>query len=603
MNINVKQVVVSLQSCKTIQDIMDLTYLTIGDTPIVRYSLSSDRIIFYVEVPPSESNFIMEVGANEFTDSISVILEFATLFGECFPDASGILELQKENPVQKMEKQLRAEREEYITQMRALVDTYINQKIRIPNSQIEFVNGGVQIFKDDSTIVLLLDKYELEFDPASYEIKDESERNTTIIRRSDRLRDDFFEENEEMDIEELQIELESLASFWEYLEERNRVQIDESREKDINVMKDIIQMFRDETGETTSMAEAVKGISSRKDVNQIHNILSTLDAIENDAHYESESCELSEQDIEVEQMRTFIDSVKDDGQTRLLTSDGAIPLKSATYAEELETVVDEEISTEELESITKGYRSTTTIVANVETISFDKFDDMAQKYHIVGWDLSTPNTLSIKFIEGTTPESTIEKFHNMMDSLDSGWVNTAHFNNLKDMEESTKFLAELRNIISDDTDVAQEFINRVKKHNIFVRESMAKMRSALLDMENDFERVLKDEVNLSIDWETLTAFAAKKERTETRIKGVEFASITSGIVSVNSILPPSNLVKVSTGFVDGDFYIPEHLLTDELRSKYVIEDQYAYHIDDVPDYAFYEIQVNGHYLLIEKTDL
>lgn len=600
MNINVKQVVVSVKNCKTIQDIMDLTYLTIGDTPIVRYSLSSDRIIFYVEVPPSESNFIMEVSATEFTDSISVILEFATLFGECFSDAKEIVELQKENPVQKMEKQLRAEREEYITNMRALVDTYINQQIRIPNSQIEFINGGVQIFKDDNTIILLLDKYELEFDPLSYEIENESQRNTTIIRRSDRLRDDFFEKTEEMNIEELQIELDSLVSFWEYLEERNRVQIDESQRKEVSIMKNLIQMFYDETGENTSMAEAVK---QRKDVTQIHNILSTLNAIENDEYDEEQARELSEQDIEVEQMRTFIDSVKDDGQTRLLTPDGAIPLKSATYAQELETVVDEEISTEELDFFTKGYRNTTTIIANVETISFDKFDDMAAKYHIVGWDLSTPNTLSIKFIEGTTPESTIQKFHNMMESLDTGWLNTAHFNNIKNLEESTKFLAELRNIISDDTDVAQEFINRVKKHNIFVRETMAKMRSALLDMENDFERVLKDEVNLSIDWETLTAFAAKKERTETRIKGVEFASKTNGIVSVNNILPPSNLVKISTGFVDGDFYIPEHLVTDELRSKYVIDDHYVYYIDDVPDYAFYEIQVNGHYLLIEKTDL
>lgn len=600
MNINVKQVVVSVKNCKTIQDIMDLTYLTIGDTPIVRYSLSSDRIIFYVEVPPSESNFIMEVGATEFTDSISVILEFATLFGECFSDAKEIVELQKENPVQKMEKQLRAERENYIQQMRSLVDTYINQKIRIPNSQIEFINGGVQIFKDDNTIILLLDKYELEFDPASYEIEDESQRNTTIIRRSDKIRDGYFDQNEEIDIEQLQQELESLTEFWEELEDSRRINIDESHSKDVSIMKNLIQMFYDETGENTSMAEAVK---QRKDVKQIHNILSTLDAIENDEYDEEQARELSEQDIEVEQMRTFIDSVKDDGQTRLLTPDGAIPLKSATYAQELETVVDEEISTEELDFFTKGYRNTTTIIANVETISFDKFDDMAAKYHIVGWDLSTPNTLSIKFIEGTTPESTIQKFHNMMESLDTGWLNTAHFNNLKNLEESTKFLAELRNIISDDTDVAQEFINRVKKHNIFVRETMAKMRSALLDMENDFERVLKDEVNLSIDWETLTAFAAKKERTETRIKGVEFASKTNGIVSVNNILPPSNLVKISTGFVDGDFYIPEHLVTDELRSKYVIDDHYVYYIDDVPDYAFYEIQVNGHYLLIEKTDL
>ena len=274
MNINVKQVVVSVKNCKTIQDIMDLTYLTIGDTPIVRYSLSSDRIIFYVEVPPSESNFIMEVSATEFTDSISVILEFATLFGECFSDAKEIVELQKENPVQKMEKQLRAEREEYITNMRALVDTYINQKIRIPNSQIEFINGGVQIFKDDNTIILLLDKYELEFDPLSYEIEDESQRNTTIIRRSDRLRDDFFEKTEEMNIEELQIELDSLVSFWEYLEERNRVQIDESQRKEVSIMKNLIQMFYDETGENTSMAEAV---TQRKDVKQIHNILSTLE--------------------------------------------------------------------------------------------------------------------------------------------------------------------------------------------------------------------------------------------------------------------------------------------------------------------------------------
>lgn len=603
MIINVKQIEVTFDDCKYDIDFQNKVeaadiYMDI----IAGFSITSKSVIFYVEISPLEGGFEMEFPDNTggllfpgsyVTDLI--LLQFPDAFIKTTSVGANAYVEEEEKQEEYMDR-LKKERNDYIRNMRTLVDYYIDSKVRIPLHEIEFVGGGAQIFKNDNTIVLLLDKYELTYDPTEYNFDD----GTITIKRTQKIRDGYFEQNEEIDIEQLLNETKDLESLWEKLEESNRVKIDESHEREVSIMKNLIQMFNDTTGENTSMAEAV---TQRKDVKQIHNILSTLDAIENDEYDEEQARELSEQDIEVEQMRTFIDSVKDDGQTRLLTPDGAIPLKSATYAQELETVVDEEISTEELDSFTKGYRNTTTIIANVETISFDKFDDMAAKYHIVGWDLSTPNTLSIKFIEGTTPESTIQKFHNMMESLDTGWLNTAHFNNLKNLEESTKFLAELRNIISDDTDVAQEFINRVKKHNIFVRETMAKMRSALLDMENDFERVLKDEVNLSIDWETLTAFAAKKERTETRIKGVEFASKTNGIVSVNNILPPSNLVKISTGFVDGDFYIPEHLVTDELRSKYVIDDHYVYYIDDVPDYAFYEIQVNGHYLLIEKTDL
>ena len=152
---------------------------------------------------------------------------------------------------------------------------------------------------------------------------------------------------------------------------------------------------------------------------------------------------------------------------------------------------------------------------------------------------------------------------------------------------TAQFVSELHQVL--DRDLVQEFLNRVNKHNTFVRDSTAKIRKALLDMEQDFNS-LKDEVNLIIDWEALTAHASRKERTETRTSGVK------------ELLTGANLVKVNTGLENGDFYIPFELLTDELRSKYVLDNS-EYYISDVPSFAFYEVPVNGHVMLIEKTDL
>lgn len=605
MIINVKQIEVTFDDCKYDVDLQHKVeaagiYMDI----VAGFSITSKSVIFYVEISPLEGGFEMELPDDNsgllctgsyITDLI--LLQFPDAFIKTTSVGANAYVEEEEKQEQYMDT-LKKERNDYIRNMRTLVDYYIDSKVRIPLHEIEFVGGGAQIFKNDNTIVLLLDKYELTYDPTEYNFDD----GTITIKRTQKIRDGYFEQNEEIDIEQLLSETKELESLWEKLEERNRVQIDESHRKDISIMKNLIQMFNDSTEETSTMHEALKEDYFGIDYNNPNSIVArsfvelrnSFDDIENDV-YTATVQALTEQDIEIEQMRTFIDSVKDEGQTRLLTSDGAIPLKSATYAQELETVVDEEISTEELDSFTKGYRNTTTIVANVETISFDKFDDMAEKYHIVGWDLSTPNTLSIKFIEGTTPESTIKKFHDMMNSLDSGWVNTAHFNSLKNLEESAKFLAELRNVINDDTDVAQEFVNRVKKHNIFVRETMAKMRTALLDMENDFERVLKDEVNLNIDWETLTAFAAKKERTVTTQTGVHY---TTNPIEVNIVRVSST--DLSSG--EEEFYIPLNMVTNEIREKYVFQDE-ALTIQEVPDFAFYQTKINGHFLLIEKTDL
>lgn len=327
----------------------------------------------------------------------------------------------------------------------------------------------------------------------------------------------------------------------------------------------------------------------------IEDIISAFDAIENDLPYavpEATKERMDSHEMNVNEMKKVIQGLRDVGET--LTMAEAVHCTQKVEVDitnKIMTVSSEsELDSEELAAYSIGDTVVETVTLKVALISFNAFDDYASKHNIVGWDLLTPTTLLIKYMEdSSTSEEKIKKFHEMMDSLDTGWVDKT--------SNDVKFLSELHQVF--ERDLTEEFLGRVKKHNTFVRENLAKIRAALLDMEADYEKV-KDEVNLTIDWETLTAFASKKERTENRIKGVE-----TGYNAENRFVngKPENIVRVNTGLSEGDFYIPLHLLTNEIREKYVLDHHASYYIDDVPDYAFYEVAVNGHFMIIEKTDL
>ncbi|AFC21793.1 hypothetical protein GAP32_343 [Cronobacter phage vB_CsaM_GAP32] len=333
----------------------------------------------------------------------------------------------------------------------------------------------------------------------------------------------------------------------------------------------------------------------------IEDIISAFDAIENNLPYavsEPTKEKIDSHEMNVNEMKKVIQGLRDVGETLTMAEavqgtekvEVDITNKTMTLSSESELDSSEsELDSEELAAYSIGDTVVETVTLKVALISFNAFDDYASKHNIVGWDLLTPTTLLIKYMEdGSTSEEKIKKFHEMMDSLDTGWVDKT--------SNDVKFLSELHQVF--ERDLTEEFLGRVKKHNTFVRENLAKIRAALLDMEADYEKV-KDEVNLTIDWETLTAFASKKERTENRIKGVETGyNVENRFVNGK----PENIVRVNTGLSEGDFYIPLHLLTNEIREKYVLEN-HVYYIDDVPDYAFYEVAVNGHFMIIEKTDL
>ncbi|QOI71829.1 hypothetical protein pEaSNUABM47_00345 [Erwinia phage pEa_SNUABM_47] len=595
MIIKVTQKVVSLEDCVYDIDVLNKIQKEIGSAYVVKYSVSPKNIVFYVEEHGSQFTIDMEVETQTYV--LPVIAGYELL--EKFPNAfkktrkigdSSVADI--DNPVvAELHKDENAEINEYIRKMRNLVNSYIGK--RIPNKQIEFVNGGAQIFEPNGDIVLLLDKYVLEFDPASFDIQDESEINTTLIRRSETIRDEyFFTSDEEITPEEINKILNETKEFLDELtykeqqpevskisgtdEIQDLLNVFEAIEKDlpyaaavpsyneyeknVQAMKELLINVRGADEDTTTMAQSVNTYTSMDATGELHAAPSK----------------------EVVALRW---SKIPEGAA----SDGEYILNAPATEAEIE-----ELTQEEVRELTKVQRTNEVIEVENAVISFDAFDSYASKHHVIGWDLATPSTLSIKFIEGITPESTIRKFHDMMDSLDTGWINKEYMKRLQDAEVSTKFLADLRNMIIDDKDIADEFITRVKKHNVFVRDSMAKIRAALLDMESDFERSLKSEVNLSIDWDKLTAYAAKKERTEHRVNGVRIISGNDGV--------DSNVVRVNSEYNNGDFFIPIHLLTDELRSKYVLED-YPHYIEDVPDYAFYEVHLNGHYILIENTEL
>jgi len=427
------------------------------------------------------------------------------------------------------------------------------------------------------------------------------------------------------------IQDQNLAEFvFDFDLQENLVELQKSDRSEQDILKELMQSVRSVLGENLTMEEALRmdiegteipvvpGASdpthpgsprhpgheqwlnfinsqpTDKTSQDIANLISDLDAIANDKPYKLPERTLSlltGRERNIAEMQKLLDVMKVDGEEtilggskiRLTDVDFEVSENNTYTASAPDSENHEPLTEEELAQFSIGDTVVETIELKVALISFGKFDEYAASHNIVGWDLFTPTTVLIKYLEGSnTPIEKIQKFHDMMNSLDTGWIEKP-----EQPAITAQFVSELHQVL--DRDLVQEFLNRVNKHNTFVRDSTAKIRKALLDMEQDFNS-LKDEVNLIIDWEALTAHASRKERTETRTSGVK------------ELLTGANLVKVNTGLENGDFYIPFELLTDELRSKYVLDNS-EYYISDVPSFAFYEVPVNGHVMLIEKTDL
>lgn len=630
---NVLQVVINIEAAETVQDLKSIIQATIGDVDIIKYAVNPKNVILYIESQPSDKLHTIKIeDSGKKYSIINVVESIIELNSKVYSGTVSEVFSEKEL-------------DEPLAAMAILFDTdpqidyLLTKEFKISN--LSSYDGLLSISTDNG-LVLIEKQCNVVIDYSTYnpetgtvrlaqtsrseESKELSERaekssqvqlaiqneqNIVNMREALNMVKDLSDLSEEEIMAEVTKAFEDLESLFEDIENHPSENVflsDPHKLSADDYLTEIKSLMEIYEISNQNLAEFVFDFGLQFEYLELKKIISDEDTILNvlmDKIRERNPVESRKEPVANDSSShegddtDFIKSetLSEQAFTQMISLLSDFDSNADVQTQENTHSIHEELSTEELESITKGYRTIINIEANVETISFDKFDDMAEKYHIVGWDLSTPNTLSITFIEGTTPESTVKKFHDMMNGLDSRLINTAHFNNLKELEESTKFLAELRNIISDDTDIAQEFINRVKKHNIFVRETMAKMRSALLDMENDFERVLKDEVNLSIDWETLTAFAAKKERTEIRTSGVK-KGVKLDVENNNGY----SLVKVITNEKNGDFYIPLSLVTDDIRSTYELDDYY-YYIEFVPNYAFYEVLVNGHVMLIEKTDL
>ncbi len=419
----------------------------------------------------------------------------------------------------------------------ALKDEYLENGKRVALTSLSIVDGHVMIFAEDNNIILLQDDYELSYSQESYNSVD----GTVQIIRTEKPN-------------------------------RSRLPIEDSATDE-----EVLEYFKYQ-----KQSDNVK--------NDIKNIIQAFDAIENNLPYKRpvEVVEkMSEHEKNVHEMEKILNSLRSEGVLDTPKQE----TKENVFQEVIHFVNNEdsqevsEIDEHDLAAYSIGDTVVETVTLKVALISFNAFDEYAANHNIVGWDLFTPTTLQIKYTEdGVTSEEKIKKFHDMMNSLDIGWI--------QQTSGEAKFLSEFKQVL--DRDVTQEFLSRVKKHNIFVRENLAKIRSALVDMEKDYEE-LKDEVNLTIDWENLTAFASKKERIEHRTKGVE-------MVFSGTNRPDANIVKVDSAHLGKDFYIPFDLITDEIREKYVLDSELLY-IENVPDFAFYEVLVNGHVMIIEKTDL
>lgn len=528
---------ITIENCRYDLELRKKLIEELQDDAIINFMIFQTKIVVYVKTE-DELGITMEFG-NDFYDIDDIYNQFLVLF----PNA--LLETIKCPTVNKYTDDQMAEINKQVAELQKQKNIIVEQYIgkRIPLRNISVNNGTITIFEEDNNIILLHDTYELDYSRESYD----SEDGTVIIIRTEKPNRALLPVEDSATDEEV----------LEFVNVRNDI-------------KNIIQAVDDvENGrDVEKIKNTVEYRKTQKEIDCefIKNIINDIKTVEGSSPDVTRTVKIS----------------GDAGEVNISTN-GNITISGHVHLTEEDVVENVDEDEELISSI--GDTVVETIKLKVALISYNAFDLYAKTHNIFGWDLFTPTTVRIKYTEdGQTSEEKIKKFHEMMDSLDAGWIERR--------TNDAKFLSEFNQVL--ERDLVSEFISRVKKHNVFVRENLAKIRSSLLDIEEEFARIT-DEVNLTIDWESLTAFASKKERIEHRVKGVD-------MVFTGNNRPDANIIKVDTGYNDNHFYIPCHLITDEIREKYVLDNELLY-IENVPEFAFYEICVNGHVMLIEKTDL
>lgn len=568
---NVLQVVVNFETAESVQDLKNLIQSKVGDVDIVRYSVNPTNVVLYVLAEPSANLHTIQVEDTGKTYSTINVVE--SIVEDGTKEYTGTVqeafaEVQTSEP-----KPANVIIFEHDPKLVAL----LNKEYKLSN--VSVYDGLVSISTEDE-IVLIEPQVNVTIDYSTY---NESTGTVKLVQTKDEESSIIEAFNNR--VAEIQEEELSSHDFSELVSAIDNID---------NDRVSLTEKFKDSIfGPGIAKAEDYARMSTeRNTINLMSDIMNTFNAIENDLPYKlpvEALAKMDEHERNVHEMKNILLNVQGLGEEISMAAALKEDVSHTTVKEvagaSQSGFVDEDDDIESLSAYSIGDTVVETVTLKVALISFNAFDEYAANHNIVGWDLFTPTTLLIKYMEdGVTSEEKIKKFHDMMNSLDIGWIEKT--------SSEAKFLSEFKQVL--DRDVTQEFLARVKKHNVFVRENLAKIRSALLDMEKDYEE-LKDEVNLTIDWENLTAFASKKERIEHRVRGVR-------MVFSGSNCPDANVVRVDSEYEGKDFYIPFGLITDEIREKYVLDSELLY-IENVPDFAFYEVPVNGHVMIIEKTDL
>lgn len=619
---------IDIQDCKYDIELFNVLTKELQNEQVSGYFLSPNKIVVHVVNPHAELGITVETSGmfhnvegiyNQFlVDFPNVLLEtipvgeFAVTIehsDEDKPDLSDIDLAAMESIYDSLPKDTDIVIERYTDEEMAEInesirkatiaqqevkDDYLVRRKRVSLGNISVNNGTVMIFAEDNNIILLQDEYELKYSPESYNSVD----GTVLIVRTEILRNDkskfelnsaFTEVNENFNTQiesaikhnENVTQVRGTAQIEDIMKAFDDIENDRPVAK-TNILGDKVYK-NDQEVNTDKMKEIINGLSEIG-----ANFETMAEAVKLDV-YGNEITLQSYGDISVS-TNDSINIKTPEVKTKLEQDIDYLRSPGKTFADEIlgsrSEIPTANITTEEEEFFNKmtsfADTVTETFELKVALISFSEFDNYAAKHNVVGWSLNSPTTLLIKYSEdGVTSEDKIEKFHEMMDNLSPAWVQKE--------SDNVAFYTDFHKVY--ERDMVGEFMSRVTKHNNFVRESTAKIRTALLDMERDFES-LKNEVNLTIDWEKLTAFATKKERTEHRSRGVMLVWGKE----------EANVVKITSKFKAEEFYLPIHLFNDEIREKYTYDDELL-RIEDVPDFAFYEVLVNGYVMLIEKTDL
>lgn len=595
---SVIQVLVNIEGINSVQVLKDKLQSEVGNVSIIRYSVTPKNAIMYIEATPTEglATFDLEVDGKEF--SLINVVEDIVKDNPAYTEGS----VQEAFAEQKSDEPLAATA--IIFDHDPQIDYLLTKEFKL--NQLSTYDGLLSISTENG-LILIEKQCNVVIDYSTYN------KDTGTVRLLQTARSEEQEEFElteddlhEKEVQEMREIMEAFYELDEDLTMHEALRVD-TEGTEIPLVPGASEPTHPGSPRHHGHEQWLNFINSQptdKTSQDIANLISDLDAIVNDQPHKLSERTLSlltGRERDVAEMQKLLDVMKVDGEEtilggskiRLADVDFEVQGNNTYTASAPDSENHEPLTEEELAQFSIGDTVVETIELKVALISFGKFDEYAASHNIVGWDLFTPTTVLIKYLEGSnTPIEKIQKFHDMMNSLDTGWIEKQEQHAI-----TSQFVSELNQVL--DRDLVQEFLNRVNKHNTFVRETTSKIRKALLDMENDFN-ALKDEVNLFIDWEKLTAHASRKERIEIRSYGTTKGERLD--VKNNNNLALVRAINVCDENNNSDFFIPLFLVTDDIRAKYELDDYY-YHIKNVPRFAFHEVQINGHYVLIEKTDL